>query len=131
MNGPAVRTAKSRSDWIHYQLRPMEPRDGAAYADLMASSPEQGLIAIQVIYKLDPYEMLMQRRIAQMEILCIEGIAGVVRSRGQRGRWQSRYIMSDIKVGGVPTGRGDQEWRGRVDRSADDARTRVPKESEG
>src|SRR5215510_4121504 len=51
---------------IDYRLRPMERRDSAAYRDLMASSPETGLVTIQVIFKEDPYEMLMQRRIGQV-----------------------------------------------------------------
>src|SRR5664279_2661453 len=69
MNSPPLQAAKLSSDWVNYQLRPMEPRDGAAYTELMASSPEQGLIAIQVIFKLDPYEMLMQRRIGQIVVV--------------------------------------------------------------
>jgi GNAT superfamily N-acetyltransferase len=44
----------------------MEPRDSAAYRELMASSPEEGMITIQVVFKEDPYEMLMQRRIGQI-----------------------------------------------------------------
>jgi len=55
--------------WIDYHLRPMEPRDGPAYRDLLASSPETGLITVQVIFKEDPYEMLMQRRIGQVVVV--------------------------------------------------------------
>src|SRR5947209_2345897 len=54
---------------INYRLRPMEPRDSAAYKTLMATSPETGLITIQVIFKEDPYEMLMQRRIGQIVVV--------------------------------------------------------------
>ncbi|MEP7285272.1 MAG: GNAT family N-acetyltransferase [Chloroflexota bacterium] len=54
---------------IDYHLRPMEPRDSAAYRNLMATSPETGLITIQVIFKEDPYEMLMQRRIGQIVVV--------------------------------------------------------------
>src|SRR5436305_12204867 len=54
---------------IDYNLRPMEPRDSEAYRQLMASSPETGLITIQVIFKEDPYEMLMQRRIGQIVVV--------------------------------------------------------------
>src|SRR5258707_4262857 len=51
---------------IDYRLRPMEPRDSDAYRTLMASARDTGLITIQVIFKEDPYEMLMQRRIGQI-----------------------------------------------------------------
>src|SRR5450432_3004462 len=54
---------------INYNLRPMEPRDSAAYRQLMANSPETGLITIQVVFKEDPYEMLMQRRIGQIVVV--------------------------------------------------------------
>src|SRR5579885_543100 len=54
---------------IDYHLRPMEPRAREAYRQLMASSPETGLITIQVIFKEDPYEMLMQRRIGQIVVV--------------------------------------------------------------
>src|SRR5215813_9629836 len=54
---------------IDFRLRQMEPRDGAAYRNLMASSPDTGLITIQVIFKEDPYEMLMQRRIGQVVVV--------------------------------------------------------------
>src|SRR5215468_4461659 len=54
---------------IDYNLRPLEPRDSDAYRQLMASSPETGLITIQVIFKEDPYEMLMQRRIGQIVVV--------------------------------------------------------------
>ena len=54
---------------VNYNLRPMEPRDSAAYRQLMANSPETGLITIQVVFKEDPYEMLMQRRIGQIVVV--------------------------------------------------------------
>jgi len=54
---------------IDYRLRPMEPRDSEAYQTLMASAPDTGLITIQVIFKEDPYEMLMQRRIGQIVVV--------------------------------------------------------------
>ena len=54
---------------IDYRLRPMEPRDSDAYRTLMASAPDTGLITIQVVFKEDPYEMLMQRRIGQIVVV--------------------------------------------------------------
>src|SRR5579859_6727133 len=57
------------TDHIPYKLRLMEPRDSAAYKELMANSPETGLVTIQVIFKEDPYEMLMQRRIGQIVVV--------------------------------------------------------------
>jgi ribosomal protein S18 acetylase RimI-like enzyme len=61
--------APPNQKWIDYRLRPMEPRDASAYRELLANSPETGLITIQVIYKEDPYEMLMQRRIGQVVVI--------------------------------------------------------------
>jgi GNAT superfamily N-acetyltransferase len=61
--------AISEKDWINYRLRPLEPRDSKAYAELMASSPETGMITVQVIFKEDAYEMLMQRRIGQVVVV--------------------------------------------------------------
>src|SRR5215510_2169557 len=69
MDAPVRESAKSSANWIDYNLRLMEPRDAAAYAELMANSPEQGLITIQVLYKMDAYEMLMQRRIGQVVVV--------------------------------------------------------------
>ncbi|HLY27629.1 MAG TPA: GNAT family N-acetyltransferase [Aggregatilineales bacterium] len=57
------------TDHIPYKLRLMEPRDSATYKELMANSPETGLVTVQVIFKEDPYEMLMQRRIGQVVIV--------------------------------------------------------------
>jgi len=65
----AQTTAPPKQKWIDYRLREMDPRDSAAYRDLMASSPETGLITIQVIFKEDAYEMLMQRRIGQVVVV--------------------------------------------------------------
>ncbi|HVO43346.1 MAG TPA: GNAT family N-acetyltransferase [Aggregatilineales bacterium] len=66
----AVQThAPPGETWINYHLREMEPRDSAAYTQLMASSPDTGLITIQVMFKMDPYEMLMQRRIGQAVVV--------------------------------------------------------------
>lgn len=62
-------SAPPKSDWINYQLRPMEARDAQAYAALMASSPESGLITIQTVFKENAYEMLMQRRIGQIVVI--------------------------------------------------------------
>jgi GNAT superfamily N-acetyltransferase len=64
---PQVETRPA--NWINYHLRPMEPRDSAAYKELMATSPDSGLIAIQVVFKEDPYEMLMKRRIGQTVVV--------------------------------------------------------------
>src|SRR5664279_4491647 len=66
---PSAQAVKSKPRWIQYHLRPLEPRDSAAYRQLMANSPEQGLITLQVVFKLDPYEMLMQRRIGQIVVV--------------------------------------------------------------
>src|SRR5579859_7841751 len=57
------------TDHIPYKLRLMEPRDSATYKELMANSPETGLVTVQVIFKEDPYEMLMQRRIGQVVVV--------------------------------------------------------------
>ena len=65
----AVQTAPDHVDWINYHLREMEPKDSAAYRELMASSPDTGMITIQVIFKEDPYEMLMKRRIGQVVVV--------------------------------------------------------------
>ena len=54
---------------IDYKLRPMESRDSAAYTQLMADSPDTGLITVQVIFKEDPHEMLMKRRIGQIVVV--------------------------------------------------------------
>jgi GNAT superfamily N-acetyltransferase len=64
-----VQNAPTKTDWVNYHLRPMEPRDSEAYTDLMATSPERGLITIQIIFKNDSYEMLMQRRIGQIVVV--------------------------------------------------------------
>lgn len=55
--------------WIDYRLREMELRDSAAYRELMANSPDTGMITIQVIFIEDPYEMLMKRRIGQVVVV--------------------------------------------------------------
>lgn len=52
-----------------YRLRLMEARDSAAYADLMAQSPAMGMISIQVVFRQDAFEMLMQRRIGQIVVV--------------------------------------------------------------
>jgi GNAT superfamily N-acetyltransferase len=69
MNAHIKEPAKTGANWINYNLRPMEPRDATAYSELMANSPEQGLITIQVIYKIDSYEMLMKRRMGQIVVV--------------------------------------------------------------
>lgn len=56
-------------NYIDYHLRPMEARDSQAYAELMATSPESGLITVQVLFKEDAYEMLMKRRIGQTVVV--------------------------------------------------------------
>src|SRR5262249_3829309 len=56
-------------DYVDYRLRPMEPRDSQAYAELMATGPESGLITVQVVFKEDPYEMLMRRRMGQTVVI--------------------------------------------------------------
>ncbi len=65
----AEREEKKDRQYIRYNLRPMQPQDSGAYAQLMATSPERGLIAIQTIFKIDPYEMLLQRRIGEMVVV--------------------------------------------------------------
>ncbi len=64
-----VRVNEPQVGRIEYRLRPMEPRDSAAYRELMANSPEVGMVTIQVIFKEDPYEMLMKRRIGQVVVV--------------------------------------------------------------
>src|SRR5262245_51138964 len=59
----------STTGWVDYHLRLMEPRDSQAYAELMTSSPETGMITIQVQFKEDAYEMLMRRRIGQVVVV--------------------------------------------------------------
>jgi GNAT superfamily N-acetyltransferase len=61
--------APAQAGHIDYRLRPLEPRDSAAYRELMATSPETGLVTIQVIFKEDPYEILMKRRIGQIVVV--------------------------------------------------------------
>jgi GNAT superfamily N-acetyltransferase len=69
MNVPSAEAVTPKSQWIDYHLRPMEPGDSAAYTELMANSPETGLVTIQTIFKIDPYEMLMKRRIGQIVVV--------------------------------------------------------------
>jgi GNAT superfamily N-acetyltransferase len=54
---------------VNYKVRQMEPRDSAAYRDLLAQAPAHGLITIQVVFKEDPYEMLMTRRLGEVVVV--------------------------------------------------------------
>src|SRR6266496_2143529 len=65
----AVLDAPVREDWVNYHLREMEPKDGQAYRELMELSPESGMITIKVLFKEDPYEMLMRRRIGEVVVV--------------------------------------------------------------
>lgn len=62
----AQQEAATHLDRTEYNLRPMEPRDSTAYTELMSRNPDPGLITVQVKFKIDPYEMLRQRRIGEM-----------------------------------------------------------------
>src|SRR5690348_15291236 len=50
---------------IKYQVREMMPGDSRAYAELLAHNPDIGRLGIEVHYKNDAYEMLMQRRLGE------------------------------------------------------------------
>src|SRR5262249_16355846 len=54
---------------IPYKLRLMEPRDSAAYKELMANTPEPALVTIHADFKEAPDEVLMQRRIGQVVVV--------------------------------------------------------------
>jgi ribosomal protein S18 acetylase RimI-like enzyme len=55
--------------WGDYHLRPMESRDSDAYNELLALSPSGSMIAIQTVFKADPYEVLMQRQVEQVVVV--------------------------------------------------------------
>ncbi len=85
---------------IEYHLRPLEPRDSEAYRQLMASSPETGLITIQVIFKEDPYEMLMQRRIGQIVVVAEAPDGTVVGSAAADARplWFEKQAVQAVHL---------------------------------
>src|SRR5258706_13553642 len=85
---------------IEYHLRPLEPRDSEAYRQLMANSPETGLITIQVVFKEDPYEMLMQRRIGQIVVVAETPEGRVVGSGAADARpvWFEKQAVQAVHI---------------------------------
>src|SRR5579859_6304768 len=88
------------TDHIPYKLRLMEPRDSATYKELMANSPETGLVTVQVIFKEDPYEMLMQRRIGQIVVVAEAPDGTVVGSGAADARpiWFEKQAVQSLHL---------------------------------
>jgi len=102
----AVQTAPEEVDWLNYHLREMEPKDSKAYSELMASSPDTGRITIQVIFKEDPYEMLMKRRIGQVVVVAetpegqVVG-AGSADAVARAGEERQALAVEHLPIGGL------------------------------
>lgn len=96
-------TAPPVANRINYHLRPMEPKDGPAYRDLMANSPETGIITIQIIFKEDPYEMLMKRRMGQIVVVAEtpEGKVVGAASADARPVWFEKQAVQAVHLHGL------------------------------
>jgi len=55
-------TANQKLEHIEYRVREMQATDNQAYMELLSHSPDVGYMGIQIVFKENPYEMLMQRR---------------------------------------------------------------------
>lgn len=96
----AVQAAPEKVEWFNYHLREMEPKDSDAYRELMANSPDTGMITIQVIFKEDPYEMLMKRRIGQVVVVAETADGQVVGSGAADARpiWFEKQAVQAVHM---------------------------------